>query len=343
MDANRFGNDSKALKQRVVNVAVVIPFFQRESGILRKALMSVARQTLDDNVLLVVVVVDDSSPSPASVEVSGLDLPDHMQVTILHQENRGPGGARNRALDSLDADIDFVAFLDSDDEWMPDHIRNALRALGNDFDFYFSDFFQIEQSVSAFSRANRIQASKYPLLPGSDSLHIYDRDMTDQIITGNVIGTPTVVMRRSTAPSLRFREEFVSAGEDYLFWLDFVARARGIVFSSQSECRCGRGVNVFSGAVWGTDEAIDRNRFEIAYKKVILREFNLTSGQREHVRKSLSALRSDFVGQTIYRARRLRPVSLRRIKSLWAVDRRCLLLFPFLAWRVLLARARKKK
>ena len=51
-------------------IGVVIPYFQREPGILRRALASVLRQRGVEQVA--VVVVDDASPVPASAEVASL-------------------------------------------------------------------------------------------------------------------------------------------------------------------------------------------------------------------------------------------------------------------------------
>ncbi len=48
---------------------------------------------------------------------------------MIRQPNSGPGAARNRGIAASRAE--FVAFLDADDEWLPDHLATALAALRN--------------------------------------------------------------------------------------------------------------------------------------------------------------------------------------------------------------------
>jgi len=58
-------------------------------------------------------------------------------VILIRQANGGCGSARNAALDALPSDIEWIAFLDSDDRWKPLHISRALAALREGYDFVF--------------------------------------------------------------------------------------------------------------------------------------------------------------------------------------------------------------
>ena len=91
--------------------------------------------------------------------------------------------------------------------------------------------------------------------------------MFNQILTGNIIGTPTVVYRFARFPQLRFRSEFVYAGEDYLFWLELSRLTQCIVFSSQVKSFAAKGVNVFAGSGWGTEHSLNRLHHEMKYKE----------------------------------------------------------------------------
>jgi len=172
-------------------IAVVIPYYQREPGILRRALNSVCAQVGLE--ALSVFVVDDASPVPAVAELESIDLPEWVKVTVLQRSNGGPGAARNTALDALGADIRYVAFLDSDDEWTQRHLFNAVSALETGADVYFADLLQLGADVSAFSRAGQMVSSRYPGIPGLPGVREFTGDMFDQILSGNVIGTSTVV------------------------------------------------------------------------------------------------------------------------------------------------------
>ena len=86
--------------------------------------------------------------------------------------------------------------------------------------------------------------------------------MFDQILRGNAIGTSTVVYRHHKLPAVRFREEFVYAGEDCLFWLELSRFTELVVFFDQYECNYGPGVNVFVESGRGTEKLLIRNYHE---------------------------------------------------------------------------------
>ncbi|MBB3117077.1 glycosyltransferase family 2 protein [Pseudoduganella violacea] len=318
-----------------VRIAVVIPYFQREAGILAKALRSVFAQTVAAD--LDIIVVDDASPVSARSELAQLPPQQAARVRLIEQANAGPAAARNKALDQVAPGTEYVAFLDSDDEWTEVHLANALHALEAGHDFYFTDFYQLNQSVSAFSRARRITPSEHALLPGRSELHVYQGDMQDQVLSGNVIGTPTVVYRYASFPRLRFREEFVYAGEDYLFWLDLSSQTRRIAFSSASECICGAGVNIFSGSGWGTEKSLIRLHHEMKYKKAIARLFPLSERQIEDNRRAVRTLRKSFVADVLHRLMHGKPFRDVLLKQ-WRIDARSVLYFLPLAITILLRR-----
>lgn len=274
--------------------AVAIPFFQRQPGILRRALASVCAQR-DVAWPVQVLVVDDGSPVSAHTEIQDLALPPWVSVQIIEQANGGPGSARNAALDALGPDIRYVAFLDSDDEWSADHLSRAWLALEQGFDFYFADFFQIGQSIGAFERGGRIDIGRHPVLDvAAPGLHAYAGDMREQIMFGNVVGTPTVVYRRARFAQARFRADFRSAGEDYLFWMELAGKDTRIAFSSRIETTCGRGINVYAGAGWGTAQHLARVYDEMRYRRHLLQAYATTDAQRRRIRLMISRLRDDF-------------------------------------------------
>jgi len=91
---------------------MVIPVYngERTSG---RAIESALSQLYEP---LEVLVVDDGS-TDASGEIAGL----FERVRYVHQQNRGPSAARNRGLE--EARGEYVAFLDADDEAVPERMR----------------------------------------------------------------------------------------------------------------------------------------------------------------------------------------------------------------------------
>ena len=100
-------------------VTVVIPTYNRK-GLLPRALTSVARQTRPPDE---VIVVDDGSTD----DTEGLVRREFPDVRYLQQENRGVAAARNRGI--REAKGEWLAFLDSDDEWLPQKLTRQLDEL----------------------------------------------------------------------------------------------------------------------------------------------------------------------------------------------------------------------
>ncbi|WP_254273450.1 glycosyltransferase family 2 protein [Haloarcula marina] len=102
-------------------VSVVIPAYER-GDVIGRAIDSALAQTVDDTEVL---VVDDGSGDDTRAVVEGYDDP---RVRYLsHETNRGVSAARNTGVDA--ATGAYVAFLDSDDEWLPRKLERQLAVL----------------------------------------------------------------------------------------------------------------------------------------------------------------------------------------------------------------------
>jgi len=104
-------------------VSVVIPMYNRARCIGR-AIASAIGQSVPP---LEIIVVDDGSSDDSCSVVATLAAQEP-RIRLLRQEiNRGGAAARNVGL--LGARAEFVAFLDSDDEWLVDHLERRLAVL----------------------------------------------------------------------------------------------------------------------------------------------------------------------------------------------------------------------
>ncbi len=110
-------DDSGTLAPDQPAVDVVIPTWDR-AALLRRALDSVLAQTLPARRI---IVVDDGS-----TDATAALLAEYPQVECLHQENRGVSAARNLGI--RHGDSEWVAFLDSDDEWLPEKLAAQFAA-----------------------------------------------------------------------------------------------------------------------------------------------------------------------------------------------------------------------
>lgn len=99
--------------------SVVIPVYNR-ARVLDAALRSVLAQSEPD--FEIVVVDDGSQDDPGAVAASFGDP----RIRVIHQENAGGGAARNTGI--REARGRFIAFLDSDDVFLPHHLA-TMRAM----------------------------------------------------------------------------------------------------------------------------------------------------------------------------------------------------------------------
>lgn len=101
-------------------ISVVIPAYNRRDT-LGRALQSVWVQEVED---IEVVIVDDGSTDGTREYLSELAEQNRKIRPIFHEQNKGEAGARNTGVRS--AAGEYVAFLDSDDEWMPGKLRAQI-------------------------------------------------------------------------------------------------------------------------------------------------------------------------------------------------------------------------
>lgn len=101
-------------------VSVVIPTHDRPD-LLERAIRSVLEQTYTE---LELIVVDDASPEPVSLnEIVDRDAIADARCIRL-EDNRGGAGARNAGVAA--ASGEYVAFLDDDDEWLPEKVERQV-------------------------------------------------------------------------------------------------------------------------------------------------------------------------------------------------------------------------
>jgi glycosyltransferase involved in cell wall biosynthesis len=103
-------------------ISVIIPTYNR-CWILKEAIDSVLSQKFTDFEL---IVVDDGSNDGTAALLSAYGA----QITIFHQENRGVSAARNVGI--LIAKGKYIAFLDSDDIWMPEKLSCQVEFFQSD-------------------------------------------------------------------------------------------------------------------------------------------------------------------------------------------------------------------
>lgn len=184
-------------------VSVVIPFFNEPELVIRAA-KSVLAQT---HAKLEIILVNDGS----TVDVSDVRrlAAQEPRIQLIDQANAGAAAARNKGLSH--ARGDYVAFLDADDQFLPEKISRQLEAMArkgaliSHTSYYVS--FPDRYTTRAYMPSGRQDGRIYPRVLGQC-----------------MIATPTVMIHRSLlAGGFRFPEG-MHLGEDIMAWLDVLAR-----------------------------------------------------------------------------------------------------------------------
>ena len=217
-------------------VSVVIPSYNR-AYCIATTVDSVLAQTHKN---LEILIVDDGS-SDGTRDLIAERYRDEPRVRYIHQSNAGVSAARNHGLQL--ARGQFVALLDSDDIWLPWKVEAQLRCLEalptagmiwTDMDAIGPDGQLLQRrylttmysSYRKFTREQLFRESR-PLSSIDIGLartlsdpHVFLGDIFSPMITGNLVHTSTVLLRRERFEHVReFDVNLRYSGEDYDFHL----------------------------------------------------------------------------------------------------------------------------
>ncbi len=222
---------------------VIIPFYQKEAGILRRALQSIFNQTFQD---FDIIVVDDESPYPAEMELREIEESWRSRIRVIPQPNGGPGGARNTGLDNVPAETRFAALLDSDDVWLPDHLQNAYDSMTRfDADCYFASMQASEEFYYHFGMAE-LERQEGGTRLSEAPLVIEIPDIASVMLKNwSFLHLSCMVIGRPLFETVRFEPTLRLAAEDVLFFCDCMLKARRTILCDDAGAARGMGLNIF--------------------------------------------------------------------------------------------------
>lgn len=243
-------------------VWVVIPYYQREAGLLHRTLESVFAQTLLPQGVL---VVDDGSPHPARAEIALLADTARARVTIIEQPNAGPGAARNRALGAVPAAARFVAFIDSDDVWVPGHLEAAVRVLATGFDCFLGNWRSIDGGVDGWRRWHGFDPAELEAVPGHADAYDFSHRLGLAQLRAPLARLSSIVLDQRRLRHLRFDARYRHAAEDRRFGWEIARSGARTVLADRVCALAGRGIRIFASGAFGTLGALrvtlDQARF----------------------------------------------------------------------------------
>jgi glycosyltransferase involved in cell wall biosynthesis len=181
-------------------VSVIIPTHNR-GDLLRRSIASVLNQKHQE---FEIIVADDASEENIGEVVASFG--DQRIKHFRNEQKTHAGGARNLGLDH--ATGDYIAFLDSDDEWLPEHLASHLNAIvQSGCDGVYGSVFIDDGESRTYVGSRAMPLGQHP---------------ADYVLSGGSVPTPTWVMKSSAVKSLRFDRELV-IHEDYDFFVRFAS------------------------------------------------------------------------------------------------------------------------
>ena len=182
-------------------VSIITPSYNSES-FLSQTIESVLSQTYTD---LEMIIVDDASSDNSNKIIEEYLKKDSRIKLIKLEKNSGPAVARNRAID--EAKGKYIAFLDSDDLWMPEKLSKQL------------SFMQKHNIVLSFTSYYHMEEESEKII---QQIHAPDKVDYNELLKKNIIGCFTAIydvekLGKVYMPDIRKRQ-------DYALWLDILKK-----------------------------------------------------------------------------------------------------------------------
>jgi len=194
-------------------VSVIIPAYNA-ARFLAETLRSALGQTLGD---IEVIVVDDGSKDDTAEVARSFPA-----VRYVHQKNAGVSAARNTG--AAHATGEFLAFLDSDDLWHPDKLRQQVEALRQ----HPQSVFSRTEALSDPTRQAEVQQGKH----ADGAPHELIPDFHSSFLVP-YLTTSTVMVRRTAFEEAKGFGTTLRIAEDVAFYLRVLVRHPLVVKMTQ--------------------------------------------------------------------------------------------------------------
>lgn len=187
-------------------VSVIIPIYNREKT-LKRAINSAISQTYSN---IEIILVDDGSIDN-SVKIAKTYGSNNITIIEL-KRNQGASAARNTGI--MAAKGEYVAFLDSDDEWLNNKLEKQIKyMLSNGFEASFCAYYQCCNG-------------ERKLIPDPNvcSYEVLEENLNNTLSYTNVIGTPALIVSRHIFDDIGMFDVNMPKIEDYEFAIRLAKR-----------------------------------------------------------------------------------------------------------------------
>ncbi len=241
-----------------MQISVIIPVYNRAHSIGRALDSVLAQQSAADEI----IVIDDGS-TDHTADIIEQDYP---QVKLIRQLNKGVSAARNVGIQA--ASHEWIALLDSDDEWLPDKLKSIRQVHEKNRDevLFHSDEIWIRNGVRV-NPMNKHQKSGGFIF--------------EQCLPLCVISPSAAVIRRSVLDHIGLFNENLPACEDYDLWLRLCHRHAVFYIDQPLIIKYGGHEDQLSRKHWGMD------RFRILALHELMQNADLSAQQEKLTRNML--------------------------------------------------------
>ena len=202
-----------------LKITVVIPLYNGEAWINR-AIGSVLAQTYQS---FEIIVIDDGSTDAGNGNVRTIA---DSRIRLLKQANAGVSASRNRGI--IEATTEWIAFLDADDEWFPDHLSGLmnLRSACPDCDVLASRY--VIRTGDGPDRPILLRG-----LPAGYMEGVIDNYFSLASQSDPPVWSSAVAVKKAAIESIGGFPVGVGQGEDLLTWARLAAKFR-LAYSTKS-------------------------------------------------------------------------------------------------------------
>ncbi len=235
--------------------SVIIPLYNKEKDI-KKTLESVLMQTFSE---FEIVIVNDGSTDKSEEVVKAIDDP---RIILYSKENEGVSKARNFGVEK--ATSNFVVFLDADDYWYPNHLKNISSLV-----IKFPNHFWYATAYEKKFHEDLTSPMVSPILKFPENWQGEIENYFENSLIDCVAWTSAVCMKKSFFNLLNGFDTTITlgAGEDTDLWLRAALKYR-LVFSNSISARHNLdGTNRISNTPTLKRKYMDIDKYEEEAKK----------------------------------------------------------------------------